>query len=242
MRRPTNLVLGAAVAALAISSLGAPVAASNKAYVQIVNGIPGERIDVCVNNREIKSALPYGKVVKKKLHGGMKKIRFRKKGPGVCRGKLLASRNVPMPGGSDKTIVATNKKPTKVVVFDNAGLSTPAGHTDDAMWAVRYAANVDLGVKFSAITAGQVPLAPAADPIWTKGDQLALPINVGPGYPNLALLTLWVTLPESTIPLAGPVVAPVTEGQRLQHVIVGNHLGNIRIVQFKQPIKLPITP
>ncbi|MFV2062574.1 MAG: hypothetical protein ACC726_03555 [Chloroflexota bacterium] len=242
MRRSTNLVLGAAVAALAISTLGAPVAASSKAYVQIVNGIPGKRIDVCVNDKEIKSALPYGKVIKRQLHGGSKKIKFRKKSPGVCRGKRLASRTVPLPGGSDKTIVATNKQPTKVVVFDNAGLSTPAIHPPDSAWAVRYAANVDLGVKFDIDSATQIPLTPAVDPIWTKGDQIALPLSVGPGYPSLLLFTLWVTLPESTIPLAGPVVGSLSEGQRLQQVVVGNHPGNIRIVQFKQPIKFPFTP
>ena len=241
MRRSTNLVLGAAVAALVISALGAPVAASSKAYVQIVNGIPGKRIDVCVNNREIKSALPYGKVIKRQLHGGTKKIKFRKKSPGVCRGKVLAAKTVAMPGGRDKTIVATNRKPNKVVVFDNAGLSTPAAF-HSAVGAVRYAANVDLAVKRAADTADQSPLSPAVDPIWTKGDQFVFPGSPGPGYPILFIFTLWVTLPESAIPLAGPVVGTLTEGQRLQQVIVGNKPGNIRIVQFKQAIKFPFTP
>ena len=105
-----------------------------------------------------------------------------------------------------------------------------------------YAANLDLSVKWSIDIPSQDPLTPAVDPIWTKGDQFAEAGSTGAGYPGVFVLTFWVTKPESAVPLAGPVVATLTEGQRLQEVVVGNRPGNIRIVQFKQAIKFPFAP
>ena len=58
-----TLVIGLAVTALAVSALAAPVSAAPKTKLAIVNGIPGKAVDVCVNGREVKSGLRYGRFI-----------------------------------------------------------------------------------------------------------------------------------------------------------------------------------
>src|SRR5262245_39503813 len=64
MGRCRNLVIGGALAAFASMSFVAPAgAADTTATLAIVNGVPGQLVDVCVNGAEIKSKLAYGKAV-----------------------------------------------------------------------------------------------------------------------------------------------------------------------------------
>ena len=111
MRRSRNLIMAAAVAALAISALGVPAAAAGSGKVMIVQGRPGPAVDICINGREVKSKLGYGKRAFKRLGAGFKKLRVYKKDPRRCRGRLLAKKGFAFPGGSDLTIVITQKKP-----------------------------------------------------------------------------------------------------------------------------------
>ena len=125
MHKLRTLVITIAVAALAITALGAPAAAgSHKTKLTIVNGSPGKKIDVCVNGKEIKSGLRYGKVVFKTTRTSKAKVKFFKRDRRKCGGKLLAKKVV---GLADATVVFTRRKPKKVVVFDNSKLAEPMG-------------------------------------------------------------------------------------------------------------------
>ena len=97
MRRLRNLIMAAAVAALAISALGVPVAAAGSGKVMIVQGRPGPAVDICINGKEVKSKLAYGKRTFRKLGAGFKKLKVYKKDPRRCRGKKLGQKNFASP-------------------------------------------------------------------------------------------------------------------------------------------------
>ena len=134
MRSARHLIIGAATLALTLTAIGAPVSAAGSGKVAVINGVPSKRIDVCVNGTEIKSALPYGKKAFRKLKAGPKRIKFYKKDPRVCKGKLMAKKSFRFPAGSDLTIAMTRFGP-KVVIFDNAALIAPPLATDDVSFA-----------------------------------------------------------------------------------------------------------
>ena len=61
MARLRTLVIGGAALALMAAALAMPAgAADTKGTLALVNGIPGKKVDVCLNGNEIKSNLAYG--------------------------------------------------------------------------------------------------------------------------------------------------------------------------------------
>jgi len=86
-------VLAASLTALALSALAVPAAAAvpTAGTLGIVNGIPGTRIDICVNGREIRSHVPYGGKVSRFTSIGFKTIKIFKKDPRTCSTTVTTS-------------------------------------------------------------------------------------------------------------------------------------------------------
>ena len=54
------MLVGASTA-LMVTAIGAPASAAlGKGTIGIVNGIPGQRVDICIKGKEIRSRVPYG--------------------------------------------------------------------------------------------------------------------------------------------------------------------------------------
>jgi hypothetical protein len=172
MRRLKAIIVATAVTALAVTALGAPASAQlvERGTLTFVNGIPGQKVDVCVNGKEIRSGLPYGGKKAKRMFAAQKMVKFFKKDPRRCRGKLLATKRVNLLPDAEYTVVITKKKPRKVLVFNN----TPLVQLRTASW--RYAGDMgdvdlkyDLWFKFFE-DEPLVPIVPAANgTAWKKG-------------------------------------------------------------------------
>ena len=224
--------MAAAVAAFAISALGVSAAAAGSGKVMIVQGRPGPAVDICINGKEVKSKLRYGKKAFKKLGAGFKKLKVYKKDPRRCRGVKLAQKGFALPAGSDLTIVITRKKPRKILVLDNAKLGVlPAAAFGS--FALRHAADIGpVTFKVDTDEITKPPIAPAADPVWLKGDQHAVTaVFVGD-----KVWTTSVTRPDSDTPIFGPYFTytePV-RSRRYELILVGSKVHNLKLVTARR--------
>jgi hypothetical protein len=232
-----RLLVSSIVAALALTALSAPVAAlDTKGTLAIVNGIPGRIVDVCINGNELRSNLGYGRVFTKDVvNPGNKNLRVYERDPRTCRGNMLAQESFLLDPGEDLTIVATKMSP-KVVIFDNAGLGEiPPDGAPIGMGVIawRHAAEIDANFRYSAVVqTPEVPVAPAADPVWTKGDTISG--SLGPG----AILRLRATKPEQSRTIAVKQ-AEMRSNRRHEWILVGSKVRNLLFVYFERRISQP---
>jgi hypothetical protein len=227
-----TLVIGAAVAALAITALGAPVgASSHKTKLAIVNGNPGNTVDVCVNGKEIKSGLKYGKSVTRTTNTPKAKIKLFKPDRRKCGGKRLAVRTI---GLADATVVFTRQFPNKIVVFDNALLALPLSNGIQARQSYRHAADVG-AVTFEreARIVKPVPIFLAADAA-LKGQQFNVSSTTGG-------VTVFVMVTKGGIRIVRSFVRLLEPATRLEAILVGTGPWNTRWV-FIQRNATPIAP
>ena len=164
-RTGTLLAVAALLASLTAATFAAPAAAANP-KVAIVQGMPGVRVDICIDGKEVKSRMVYGSSVFRNVTAGIHKIRVYRTDPRKCRGKLLAKKWVALAADADATVVATARAP-RIVVFDDL----PDGATD---WIsdvhLRHAADVGkawMGLQIQSV----VILGPAAPVAFKKGDE-----------------------------------------------------------------------
>jgi len=232
-----RLALGGAIASLAVVALGAPASASDtQGTLAIVNGIPGKRVDVCVNGKEIKSGLRYGKVVLRDVIPiGTKHLKFYERDPRACRGDLVGRETFTLDSGDDFTIVVTRKAP-RVVPFDNASLGEipPLGVPFGVgAWAMRHASELSANFRFRNWTPDpEDPITPAADPVWTKGDHLQS------GWSEGRIVQLRVTRAGEPDTLAVKK-ATLVASHRYEWIFVGTNPGNARIVFIDRVMSQP---
>ena len=158
------LIMSGATAALSVATLGAipTAAADTQGTLAIVNGVPGRRLDVCVNGTEIKSRLRYGKAVfRNVISTGEKVLKLYDPDPRTCKGHLRAEHDgFALAAGDDYTVVVTKNGPNRVVLFDNAGRGEipPAGAPMATGWVLfRNASEIVANFfvrAFSALVAG----------------------------------------------------------------------------------------
>ena len=238
MHGSRRIVGGAIAAALLVTALGAPASAAvGKGTVAVVNGIPGERVDVCINGREIKSRLGYGGHMSKTINPGDKLLKIYRTDPRTCRGNVLAqatfSLGIPPNASSDLTLVATKASPQKVVVFDNAGLGIipPDGAPyGGAFFAWRHASgHGDVNLHYSLFNPEQ-PWHPSANPIWEKGDQYTLSSAAGYGF------QVWATRPELSQTLAKSPLVVMKTDRRYEAYLLGTNRQNARFIVFSRAV------
>jgi len=164
--------IAAFVSAAIIAALAVPAsAASTTGTAVIVNGIPGSRVDLCINGKEVSSGLRYGghKIITQAT--GVKTLKVFRRDTRTCRGALLAHKKFLLQDGGDLTIIATKRFPKRVLVFDNHNLSTlPSALIDHSVMLLRHAGDLgDTVFKFGSVR--PEPVETAADPVWVKGDE-----------------------------------------------------------------------
>ena len=235
MRRLRTLFIGSAVMALAVTSLGAPVAATpGKGDLAIVNGVPGTTVDVCFNGTEVKSGLRYGKWFARAFNG-VRKVQFFRADPRKCKGTKLGTRMVTQGPTADKTLVVTRKTP-KVLVFDNEGVIDTLAAEESMLWW-RHAAdlgNVWMRLKYWVIlTVPEQPVPPihiTPHTKWGKHDQVATLSPAG---------FIWrarATRPGKTKTIAGPKVVAIKKNRRYEWYLIGTNARNAKMVVFNRKI------
>jgi hypothetical protein len=229
-------IVGSALAALGCAALAMPTGAADpKGTLAIVNGIPGKRVDVCLNRTEIRSGLRYGGfVLKDTVNTGAKTVRVYARDARRCGGKLLAQTAFPLGAGDDLTIVATKHDP-KVLTFDNSGLGEipPLGTMNGfAPYAWRNAA--DVSADFSYRLWGGMsdhPVDPSG--IFAKGQE-----NANDGLtPNNAFQFRAIVDGDPDV-LKAPIIQTVAS-HRYEWILVGTARANARFVFIDRVISHP---
>jgi len=228
-------VLITSMAALALSALAVPTTAANgaKGTLGIVNGIPGQRVDICLNGREIKSRVGYGGKKSKVTNTGFKTIKIFKADPRTCRGTKLAQKTYLLGYGDDFTIVV-NKKAPKWVKFDNKvprflGSIWPLGVLGpDAYVAVRHAA--DLGTVAMRIST-EYAWSPSAEAPWVEGDEHAW---TGYNPPATANYMVAAARPDKPGAIARSGAVYLKPSRRYEFILLGTWTGNAKMIVWKR--------
>ncbi len=236
----TLLISGLVTASLTVGLVVPATAADTKGTLAIVNGIPGQKVDVCLNGKEIKSKLKYGGVVLKGVvPTGTKNLRFYKPDRRTCRGTLLANKQFPLAAADDLTIVVTKLAP-KIVMFSNAllGEIPPLGTaTPYAPFAFRHAAEVvaDLSYRYWSVP-GTVPINPSG--LFTKGQQNRTTDASSGGFNVGFLVQVRATVIGDPVPIASPIVETI-QSHRLEWILVGTKHDNARWVFIDRLVSKP---
>ncbi len=227
MSRPKTLLISASMAALLMVAIVVPVAAA-QTKLEVVNGIPGQKIDVCVNGREIKSGLPYGKYVAKSTKTTNATVRFYKRDARRCGGKLLAKKTS---GLDDATFVISKRGPGRVRVFDNSFIASPTSAlAPRSEW--RHAADVGV-VTFGRHNDLNDPsqLFPAADNM-AKG-QIARVTYTLAANPDGFTVTTEVS--QLDVPVVKPQPHWISPLRRYEWILVGTNLSNAKLIFIERP-------
>lgn len=102
-----NIVIVAVVTAVSLlASFGVSAAATGDATVHVVHGVPGVKVDVCVNGAEVRSGFSYTGRFTTGLPAGEYRVAIRLASPGECDGKVVRVRTVELAAGKNYTLIA----------------------------------------------------------------------------------------------------------------------------------------
>jgi hypothetical protein len=227
LRGKTRSTIGVSIGAMALL-LSVSMTAAASGRLAFVNGIPGKRVDVCVNGKEIKSGLKYGKAIVRNLGNGSKALRLRVARSGVCTGSSLGGRQLAIVDGADLTIVGTKvAAPQRVLVWENTEPDLSPG----GLVILRHAADIGTaGFKF-ATPSGGTPWFNAVDDPWTKG------VYGWGGRAAGTSMIWWAHQPPAQEAIAGPYQLIVESGIRHESILVGTNLGNVRFARLAVPVE-----
>ena len=229
------MLVGASTALL-VTAIGAPASAVlGKGTIGIINGIPGQRVDICIKGKEIRSRVPYGGRAFRTLTEGSKLIKIFKPDRRKCKGVKVAQKRIELAAGDDWTIVINRHSP-KLTMFANTGLGTiPPDGPDFASSFIAFRHAAELGaVNFHFATFSETPIGPSVDPLWHQGDQVTG--GIGPG----GSLRLRATRPEKTKTLVKSNFILLKPGRRYEWYLLGTKAKNAKLIVWSRAISAPI--
>ncbi len=236
MQRLRSLAIGLAATALLIGAMGAPATAATGATVAVVHGIPGVKVDVCVNGAVLVKDFKYAQkvVLDNALPAGKYKFVVKlAKNAKTCQGATVIKQKVTLTGAENLTVVAAYVKGEPGFrIFDHL----------DALAASPVSTSVDISgiIMAHASRAGKVdafasliipeafPASKATFPGLKRGKSDGLVIG-GPTYDWVT----WFSEPGKTKPFIGPKYKNTRSGQLNHYVLVGDAASNYTIVFFR---------
>lgn len=219
LRRILGVVVTAAVA-MSLFTVSPASAAPTGATVWVAHGIPGAKVDVCVNGSEALSKFRYGQ--KARLAGvpaGTYTIKVFLAHKGSCKGTLVIKQKVTLTDGLNATAVARIVKgEPKLSIFVN---DLTIANTANASVTVRHTAK-----------------APAVD-VWVNGGTLVKNFTQGSEagpveVPGDAVYAYWVSQVGDWAPVIGPGVSMLEAGRAYQILAVGTQPSNYRFIVIGQ--------
>jgi hypothetical protein len=200
--------LGLAVAAsLAISMLGMGTASAADATLNVVHGIPGVDVNVCVNDGEAISDFSFGDVVTGvPLADGTYAFKIVAAADDCTAAGILVAAGVDLAGGKNYTAVAYLEEdgtPT-LGLFKNGTKPVAKG---SARLLVRHTA-----------------AAPAVD-VWANGAPLVTDFENGETAKAIVpkgVYAAWVSLPGDYQPVIGPAVLNLSKGFTYEVYAIGD--------------------
>jgi hypothetical protein len=217
-----RLSLSVAATALALTAFaGTASAAPGPATVNVVHGIPGVKVDVCVAGSAVKTDFKYGQQFRAQLPPGTYTIRVRAADhAATCRGTVLIKQAVTLTEDLNATAVANYVagKPALSIFVNDITLTTSTK---------------------ASITVRHTAKAPKVD-VWLNGgtapaiQNLARYGSVGPVEVDPAVYSWWVSADGGYAPVIGPRVAELKAGRAYQIFAVGTNAANYRFVVVNQ--------
>jgi Domain of unknown function (DUF4397) len=214
--------LAFASAALAVATIaGTASAAGHTATVSVVHGIPGARVNVCVDGSLVKSSFRYGgKFTLTGVAAGDHRVKLVPWYRG-CGAKAIIAKTVTVTGGLNATIVArTTSTGAGLQVFVNDLTISAAGKTSITVRHTAAAPTVDVWLNGGA--------APAISSL-ARGGSVG-PVELSPG-----VYSWWVSGVGGYAPVIGPRVASLAADKAYQIYAIGTNATNYRFVIVVQP-------
>jgi hypothetical protein len=195
-----------------------PATAAAPATVNVVHGIPGVAVKVCVDGKAVVDNFRYGhKIVGAKLPATTHKVRLVAAGK-PCRSTAILKSRYTLAKGRSYTIVANldASGTPNLKAFANNVRPTASGR---ARLTVRHTAEAPA----VNVWANKSRLIGGTGFTWGKGATLAVPAGT---------YKVKVTLPESRQPVIGPASARLAAGRAYQVYAVGGP-GHYRLITVK---------
>lgn len=222
MKRRLGSIVAASTMALAITAVGAPVAAAD-ATIMFIQGIPNTAVELCVNGDELKSNWQYGGKFKKKYGPGNLKVQVRNKAAGVCKGSLIVKLNTNVSEDESLILVPARGGSGDVIrVFNNNALAGPTGII------VNHAAKMG---ALDAFLAQVIQVMDQSPTLFDIKQARQKGLDVGPGF-----YSVWLTKSGSETAKFGPLNKTVVDGKVNHYVAVGTKAANRKLVFFKLPV------
>jgi hypothetical protein len=183
--------------ALAVGLMAAPATAASTAKLWVLHGVPGAKVDVCVNGDEVKSNFTYKQRFSADLPQGTYKVRVRAASAGECKGAVILKADPKLMAGKNYTAVAgLNERGAPALFLFKNDVSPTDGK------------NARLSVRHTAA-------APKVD-VWVNGSKLLQ------GLPNGGSRTLQVPAHDYTVKVAPAGTTTVVIGPRTFDVKANN--------------------
>lgn len=222
MKRFLTAVMTGAMA-LGLFSLPA-MAGPAGATVFVAHGIPGVKVDVCVNGAEARSNFKYGRSFElgTGIPAGTYKVKVRLASPGECKGAVVIKQRVDLTDGLNATATAIMRKgePTLDVRMNDIAIG---------------------GGGNASVTVRHLAKAPMVD-VWANGGAAPLVPNLGrfdeagpAEVPGDLVYAYWVAAAGDSVPVIGPDVAELAQDTAYQILAVGNDASNYRFIVIGQP-------
>ena len=221
MRKLLTAFLTGALMLGATSGIATAAAGPSGGTIWVAHGIPGVKVDVCVDGAEARSNFKYGNAFALEgVPAGTYTVKVRLAAPGTCTGAVAISKKVDVVNGLNATAVARliGGAPGLSIFVNDIGLS----NLNKASVTVRHTAKaptVDVWVN-----GGAGPLVPG----------LARGQEAGPVEVNDAVYSYWVSAEGSYAPVIGPDVAMLESGVAYQILAVGTNASNWRFIVIGQ--------
>jgi hypothetical protein len=214
-----KLGLAVATAALALVAVAGPASAATPATVNVVHGIPGVAVDVCVGGSAVKSNFKYGQQFRAQLPAGSYTIKVRAHTATACKGTLLIKQAVTLTDGLNATAVANYKAGAPVLSIFVNDITVPSGKATISVIHAAKAPTVDVWLNGGT--------APAIS-------DLARRTAVGPVAVDPGVYSWWVSAVDTWQPVIGPRAASLSADTAYQIIAVGTKASNYRFVVVKQ--------
>lgn len=220
---PQAWLAGGAVAAVGLTTflVATPAGAAGAATVNVVHGIPGVAVKVCVDGKAVAGDFRYGhKIVGAKLSAGTHKVRLVAAGK-RCSSHAILNAAYPLDAGRNYTVVANlNAAGTpNLQAFLNPVKPTRAGN---ARLTVRHTAQAPA----VNVWAGRTKLIRGTSFTWGKGRTFGV---------RAGTYKVKVTLPGSRKAVIGPASKTLHAGRAYQVYAVGS-ASNYRLVTVRIPV------
>jgi hypothetical protein len=141
---------------LVAGGAGSATAAAGKATLWVLHGVPGAKVDVCVNRAEVKSNFTYGQQFSASLPAGSYRVSVRAAASGTCTGAIILYAHPTLKAGGNYTAVAglgVLGKPS-LFLFKNDVRKTAAGAARLSIRHTAAAPRVDVWADGSKLISG----------------------------------------------------------------------------------------